>query len=615
MPENSRVEEITKVILDIEARGAEQASKATVKFSKALGGLEKSAKSLLGPVQKLAGLVGGGLGFGKSVGLVEDYYKAMTSLSAQMNKYNIGAKRLESTMDSLSSTLHLTKMETIGLMSEFEKGFPLASVKGLEKIMKNIKNVVGSNVDAMKSMGQNLMSLSTQYPWLQKSIENIADSTKKVSKIEQERLKINLERLMVTKQLSLSEVKLLQNFVNQNKQISKEDEAHLQNWTQFQEKMQDVRIQFEKIAMILGEAFVPMIKKISAFMTENKATILFWTKNIAKWAAYIAPVLIGFKAMRGIGGMVGAPAMMGASLFGGKKADGSTGASGIPAGSGMSAVMGEKMAGQAGKKHGKSFMKRILSDKKGNLQWGKMMGGAMAGVAGGLIGKTVGEQIALSMGAEKGGVGATIGRYAGGIGGGMMAGAAFGPAGALVGGAVGGAATLISDIMGYFNEEKREKEKRKQEAKKNRMDKARAKGDEAEILKIRHQTGEISGREFEATKNLEKLKQRESSKGAGTSFDRGLKKDKIARQKERIVLEEFIGGGGKATKAQTEFYGKDRVGGGHMTKGGKRDVKRGMDAAKQRLKHINWVERMSKKKARQRAELPPKRTGYSYKAW
>jgi len=306
MPVDPRIEKIAKIILEVEAKGAEEAAKSTFKFSKAISGLEKSAKSLLGPVQKLAGLVGGGLGFSKSIGFVQDYYKALTSLSAQMNKYGMGAKSLESTMSSLSSTLHLTKMETIGLMSEFEKGFPVASAKSFEKIMVNVQRAVGSNAEAIKEMAGNLGQLAMIYPGLQGNMENL-------TKLDKDRLNRSLELLQTQKQMSLTQVRGIQDYISQNEQMSQSDKDHLKNWKEFQSTMQNIKAGFESIAIVLGESFAPLIKSISQYMTENKDTIKEWVKYIGQAAATIGPILIGLKAISGMG--EGFKAMGG--LFGG----------------------------------------------------------------------------------------------------------------------------------------------------------------------------------------------------------------------------------------------------------------------------------------------------------
>ena len=392
------LERVSNFLLKFETQGAENAEKVTAKFSKAIDGLEKSTKSVLGPVQKLAGLVGAGLGFKESAGFIQNYYKSLTSLSAQLSKYNIGAAKMEKEMTRLGSTLRLTKMETIGLMSEFEKGFPIASAQGFEKIMTKIRNTVGSNVDAIKTMASNLGQLAMQYPDLQVSLENL-------DKLDKERLDRMLNMLQRQEKINLTQVRGIRDYIKQNEQMTKGDKARLKELKSFQDSMQDVKSAFEDISMVVGESLVPMIKSVASYMKENKEYVLGWVKYLMQAAKVLIPIIVGVKAISGISS--GIKTLGGA--FGGKGAG--------------DCEQSKKCAGVASKQFWSMGTLRAA---------GKIMGIGVASYAGVKMGQTIGGIIGKMVGDR--GAGEAVGGVAGGaIAGGMVGGLP----GAAVGAAIG----------------------------------------------------------------------------------------------------------------------------------------------------------------------------------
>ena len=441
MPADSKTQEMAEFLLKIKAEGEEEASKATAKFSKSLDGLKKSSSSVLAPIQKLSSLVSGGLGFGKSINFVEDYYKAMTKLSGQMLKYGNSAKSLEKEINSLSKTLHLTRMETIGLMSEFEKGFPLASVKAFKDIMVKISNVTGANKDAIQEYMGVLGGISNMMPELQSSMQDL-------NKLDKERLRDASKLMMIEGNMSLQQSKSLGSFIAQNKQVSKADEEHIKKWKSFMASMQDIRIHFEKIAMILGEAFVPLIKDISKYMTENKETINQWVSGIATVAKYLVPVVLAYKTISGFAG--GIKSSVGAfGALGGKKGKG--GAAGGVGGLGGKQCMPVCGAGGAG---GGSMYSGVPGGAAGAggsrsatalKATGKILGKGMAMVAGAMIGQEIGGVIGKSLGSEK------TGQYLGAAAGGAATGfQVAGPVGALVGAGIGLLGQGLSDLNDWI---------------------------------------------------------------------------------------------------------------------------------------------------------------------
>ena len=455
MPEKN-AEIIKKLKLFFDAEDAERAASKVHNLKKAVGGLKTSVKSLLDPIGKFAALAGAGFGLSKSIGTVQDYYKTLLKLSSQMSKYGVGAVTVKKQMESLSSTLHLTRIESADLFASFEKGFPMVTIRGFEKIMKNIKNVVGSNAAAMKEMGSSLANLATQYPWLQQSMENL-------TKLDKERLESQLELLMYTGKLSLTQVRGIQDYIRQNKQSTVEDKKHIEQWMQFQEKMQDVRSSFENIAMVLGEAFIPLVKDLSSWMTKNKDTIVSITKFIGTWAARLGPAVIAFKAISGFG-------------------------------SGISS-MGGGLAGLIpGSKKDCDEAKRCAADAaKGFWAKGKMIGAAkifgsaMAGIAGGLIGKEIGGYIGKELGHEG------AGQIIGGAAGGAIAGAQVGGLpGAIIGGGIGLLTSAVSMINDSFKDAGEEKlKKRLQEI-----------NDLGERYREAHDAGKTSDRTYTAQMKL-----------------------------------------------------------------------------------------------------------------
>ena len=475
MPADSKTQEMAEFLLKIKAEGEEEASKATAKFSKSLDGLKKSSSSVLAPIQKLSSLVSGGLGFGKSINFVEDYYKAMTKLSGQMLKYGNSAKSLEKEINSLSKTFRMTKMETIDLMSEFEKGFPLASARAFKDIMVKITNVVGANKQAASEYIGVLGGISDLMPELQSSMQGL-------TKLDKDRLNNASKLMMMEGKMNLQTAKSLNNFIGQNKQILQADDEHVKKWKSFMGSMQDIRRQFEQITMVLGEAFVPLIKDIAKYMTENKDTIVKWVSIIGKVSAVLIPVVLAFKAINGLAG--GINKTMGAwsakSLAkGGKGGGGGMGGDCVPvcgAGGGVGGAGGvggnglktgrggfgrnlqarvDRLAGRKGRKilHGK-----FLGATKGALKaTGKIIGKSMAVVGGAMMGREVGGMIGKQIGESigiGGEAGAGVGRVAGATAGGAAAGFQVGgPVGALIGGAVGFVGSGIKELVDWISRE------------------------------------------------------------------------------------------------------------------------------------------------------------------
>ena len=445
MPDDNK-QHISDFLLKFQAEGAAEASKATVKFTKSIDELKKSSNSLLAPMKKLAGLVGGGLGFEKSISFIDDYYKSMIALSAQMVKYGVGAKALEKQINSLSSSMKLTRMETIGLMSSFEKMFPLASANSFEKIMKNITNVVGANINQAKEYMGILGQVSNIMPEMQKSMDRL-------NKADKERLRSLSVLALIEGDMNLETSKSLSNIINQNKQISDSDSEHIKKWKDFVGSMQEIRTHFEKIAMVLGEAFMPLIKSISKYMTENKDTIVKWVGIIGKVSSVLVPVVLAFKAINGFSGgiakSIGAFSGAGAisKTLGGKKGGlggkqcvpvcGTGGAGGMGSiggiGGGKSRNKFIRRGRVAMKKFGRTGAGKVLGKGVGTLKVvGQVLGKGMAMTAGAMIGREVGGAVGSQLGSKK------TGQYAGAIGGGAAAGLSVaGPVGAAIGAGVG----------------------------------------------------------------------------------------------------------------------------------------------------------------------------------
>ena len=290
--------QLTKIVtnLNAAANAANSAGKAfdnakdsTSSFEKGLGGLvgtmgnlKGAVGSLLSPLSSLSSLVGGdGFGFGSALQLGDKYNKMLLETSANFNKYGVGAATMKKSIESISEKTGLLRGDTVRLMQTYERGFNFISLQSGEKLMMNLKNAVGANAQAMEGMMSTLANVVSKFPDLERSITRLDD-------LDKQRLGTQNRLLVMTGQLSLSEAKRFQDYINQNKQKSAADkEAKKQAEDQIN-AMNAIKKALEDMALAIKDGIIKYIKEAADWIKKNKGWILEWVPTIAKVGAALA---------------------------------------------------------------------------------------------------------------------------------------------------------------------------------------------------------------------------------------------------------------------------------------------------------------------------------------
>jgi hypothetical protein len=306
--------------------GVSSLEKAVAHLSTSFGGLGQAAGAILSPINSLAGLVGGdALGFGSALKIGERYNKMLLESSANFNKYGVGAGKMKAAIESLSDKTGLLRAETVKLMQNYERGFNWISLQSGEKLMLNLKNAVGANAEAMQEMLGNLSGIVSKFPDLEDSITRLND-------LDKQRLSAQNRLLVLTGQLSLSESKRFQDYINQNKQKEASDKEAKQQAEAQIDAMNQIKKALEDVALAIKDGIIKYVKELADWIQRNKSWILEWVPTIAKVAAGITlaasaarifgGVLSGIRyTMQGMGGLAqgmgGLMTRMGASGSGG----------------------------------------------------------------------------------------------------------------------------------------------------------------------------------------------------------------------------------------------------------------------------------------------------------
>lgn len=293
-----------KIAIDLEltSNGAESVNKDLEKTIKNVAVLskgihsqiaaaQKSIASFKGLVSQIASYSGATVSLGNSLSTVVDYNKQLLGLSSQWNKYGVSITQVEDKMESMSKTLHLTRNEVMSLSSAFEKAFPYTTLAGSEKILKNIKNVVGANAQSISQMQGTLASIASMYPGMQSSIENL-------NEIDKERLTNQSRLLSMTGKISQEQYRTLRDYIQQNSQVSEADKERQKQAQEYADTIGKMRQFWEKIAIVIGKSVMPMMEKISNFLVNNQGLIEKIVSFTAKW---IAPLLIAKSIFFSIG--------------------------------------------------------------------------------------------------------------------------------------------------------------------------------------------------------------------------------------------------------------------------------------------------------------------------
>ena len=242
---------------------ADGANTALGGISTSMQKLQSGAKGLQGGIQglsssitKLAAIGGVSVSVAKSGEQFLKYNKEIIAVSNSFNKYGESISSVQSQIESFSKQLSLTRGDTTSLMQQYQRGFPLASFNGAEKIFKNIQSAVGSNVEEMQKMLSIASDLATKFPTLQSAIQNLNAS-------DVDRLKnLNLIRL-TSGEISAAEYKRNTDYLNLNKQKLASDKEIMQQNKQSQADVQAIKQQFQKISIEVGKTLMPILHTVS----------------------------------------------------------------------------------------------------------------------------------------------------------------------------------------------------------------------------------------------------------------------------------------------------------------------------------------------------------------
>lgn len=253
--------------------------------------LQGTVRSLLSPLHGLAGLVGAtSLSIGGAIEYNYRYSKSLLEISGSWAKYGVGTKTFDKALKDLSNTLNLTREQTLGLMKSYERGFNTTSVAQAQTLFTNLRKAVGANNEAMQEMLGTLSSIVQKFPDLERSITNLQAG-------DRSRLSLLNQAMVLTGQISLSEAKRLQDYLNGNAQQTQADKKRKAELEAQIDAINDMKRTFEKMAFEIAKGVMPLVQELSRVLKNGEALINDWIAPISHFAAILGGVLITAKAL------------------------------------------------------------------------------------------------------------------------------------------------------------------------------------------------------------------------------------------------------------------------------------------------------------------------------
>ncbi|MHA1676156.1 MAG: hypothetical protein ACTSU6_03160, partial [Candidatus Njordarchaeales archaeon] len=272
--------------------GEKAATQALKTHRKSVGKTIASYANLGGVVSGAFSEIGGGLkdlaglgGFGNMVKEVISYDKSLLQLSSSTNRLGIGLTQLETKMTSIGSATQLTRKETIGLFSEFNKNYKFVSFRDFESLLGRIKGMVGSNKDAIQEYMSAVSGLSQNYSGLAQKIAKIGKGGIFQDK---EAISNRVKMLYLTKKIGDVEYRNLIDVVRGNQQSSKVD-RHRQKMAQERiETIQKFKRHIETVGLKIGSAILPFLEKVADFLEQITNSGENWSRGIVATVALLA---------------------------------------------------------------------------------------------------------------------------------------------------------------------------------------------------------------------------------------------------------------------------------------------------------------------------------------
>jgi hypothetical protein len=326
MPDSGAIRQ--NVILELETLGVSNAAGVFDQMVKAEKAAGKNLDKLTGSLKKYttglheAGKAMKGLvfpaSFGAALKTVDAYNKTILSLSASTNRLGIGLSSLEKNLSRLSRETSLTRVEVNKLFDEFQAGMRVISVGDFESVMKRIRSIVGTNVDAMSKMQGALAGISEQFPMLSRSLTEIAKLSKDASASDRAALKSRIRNLYIIGQMNDATYKQISAYLSGNQQMSAADKKRQKELQAQTEAMNEFRRHIEQIHMAVGTFLMPLMTKVSDVLKSWSTGTRSWAKDLTVAGGVIAG-LMAAKGLLVAGGRGLIGGVLGGGKVGGKK--------------------------------------------------------------------------------------------------------------------------------------------------------------------------------------------------------------------------------------------------------------------------------------------------------
>jgi len=250
-------------------------------FSKEQGKLNKGARELemgFRKAWKSASFFVMPPSFVAAIKMTIDYKKALLGASAGISRLGIGLSSLMGTLERTANVVALTRMETVKLFDQYQKGMRFVSLQGFESMLTRIKGIVGANDVAIQDMQGAIISLSGSFPNLARELQNI-------NSLDKNLVANKIENLYWAGKLEEGQYRTIQAYISGNEQVFGQDKQRQKMMQQQIKTMQEFKRQAEKIAHIFVEMFLPYLKKITDFLEDLQNGTSNWTKLVGQLAA------------------------------------------------------------------------------------------------------------------------------------------------------------------------------------------------------------------------------------------------------------------------------------------------------------------------------------------
>jgi len=274
--ENENLKKITSKLVKEQVAGKKELSKRQKDEIKLIEQTVNVYKKYEGQVVGVMKKLAMGIIPFQSIDVLKKYNLLLIKSSSASLQFGISMTKLTNNFKDMQKSLKLTKTEVLELWDAYTKKMPDISLGGHKKLMENIKQVTGSDKEAMAEMFNTLTGIIDKYPYLQSAMENLDDSSK-------ERLKNALAMGQHRKEFDKEQIRAINKLIGGGKQLSKEDKKKNDELQKQVESFQKFKIHAEKIALTLGAALAPALEKISQLFEDNKKkiqTLFGWIEKV-----------------------------------------------------------------------------------------------------------------------------------------------------------------------------------------------------------------------------------------------------------------------------------------------------------------------------------------------